>query len=92
MWGCPGGKEGKRPHLLRAGLVQSRVLPAFQEPEGNQGPRQGLPAPRGPQPSKGLDFLGFSANLVIVVNADGDKKETTGQEQQDPQGHEACLS
>lgn len=53
MWGCPGGKEGERPHLPGAGLVQGRVLPAFQEPEGNRGPRQGLPAPRGPLAQEG---------------------------------------
>lgn len=52
---------------------------------------QGLLAREGPQPSGHLDFLGFSADLVIVVNADGDKKEAAGQEQQNPQGHEAGL-
>lgn len=39
-----------------------------------------------------LHFLGFPADLVIVVNADNDKEEAAGQEQQGPQGHEACLS
>lgn len=46
---------------------------------------------KGPPPSGQLDFLGFSADLVIVVNADGDEKEAAGQEQQNPQGHEAGL-
>lgn len=46
---------------------------------------------KGPQPSGQLDFLGFSANLVIVVNADGDEKEAAGQEQQNPQRREAGL-
>lgn len=90
IWGCPGGKEGGQPHLPGAGLAQGRVLPAFQGPEGIRGPGTSLPH-RGPWPSEWLDFLGFPADLVIVVNADGDKKEAAGQEQQDPQGHEARL-
>lgn len=47
---------------------------------------------QGPRPSGQLGLLGSSADLVIVVNADGDKKEAADQEQQDPQGHEARLS
>lgn len=91
IWGCPGGKEGERPCLPGAGLVQGRVRPALQKPEGNRGPRASLPH-KGLWPREWLDFLGFPADLVIVVNADGDKKEAAGQEQQDPQGHEPRLS
>lgn len=39
-----------------------------------------------------LHFLGFPADLVIVVDADKDEEEAAGQEQQGPQGHEARLS
>lgn len=46
-------------------------------------------AQAGPSP---LHFLGFPADLVIVVDADNDKEETATQEQQGPQGHEARLS
>lgn len=46
-------------------------------------------AQAGPSP---LHFLGFPADLVIVVDADNNKEEATGQEQQGPQGHEAGLS
>lgn len=61
----------------------------FRLPGTKEKQAQGLPAPEGPRPGRQLNFLGFSADLVIVVNADGDKKEAAGQEQQDPQGHEA---
>lgn len=46
-------------------------------------------AQAGPSP---LHFLGFPADLVIVVDADNNKEEAAGQEQQGPQGHEAGLS
>lgn len=80
----PGRRDGG--HSCLPG--QGRVRPAFHELEGNQGP--GLPCP-GARHSGQLDFLGFSANLVIVVNADGNEKEAAGQEQQNPQGHQARL-
>lgn len=79
---CPGGKEGGHPSAWgKAGSFP----PSRNQRETGPGP----PCPRGPRPGRQLNFLGFSADLVIVVNADGDKKEAAGQEQQDPQGHEA---
>lgn len=82
----PGGRKGATPVCLgQAGSF----LPSMNQRETED---QGLLAPEGPPPSGQLDFLGFSADLVIVVNADGDEKETAGQEQQNPQGHEAGLS
>lgn len=80
--GCPGGEQGGHPHL-----PGPSCLP---EPTGNRGLQASLPQ-RHPWPRRRLHFLGFSADLVIVVNADGDKNEGAGQEQQDPQGHEARL-
>lgn len=81
----PGGGRGP---LLSAWGRAGSFLPSMNQRE-TEAP--GLLAREGPQPSGHLDFLGFSADLVIVVNADGDKKEATGQEQQNPQGHEAGL-
>lgn len=71
-------------------LGQGRLLPVSHEPKRSRGP--GPPCPQqGPWPQRQLNFLGFSADLIIVVNADGDEKEAAGQEQQDSQGHEARL-
>lgn len=81
----PGGGRGP---LLSAWGRAGSFLPSMNQRETEA---QGLLAREGPQPSGHLDFLGFSADLVIVVNADGDKKEAAGQEQQNPQGHEAGL-
>lgn len=81
------GRKGKAPALP----AQGRVLPAFQNQRGPEGgPRASLPQ-RGPWPGGWLHLLGFSADLVIVVNADGNKKEAAGQQQQDPLRHEPCL-
>lgn len=99
----PGGhstrgaqEERKAPHPLppwgRAGAGQGTLLSSRSQREAE------APAPlcpghgQGPRPSGQLGLLGSSADLVIVVNADGDKKEAADQEQQDPQGHEARLS
>lgn len=83
----PERRAAPPPAGGRAG--QPRVLPAGQEPKGDEGARASLPsrAPAG----RWLDFLGFSADLVIVVNADGNEEEAAGQEQQDPHGHKTRL-
>lgn len=79
---CLGGKEGActlpacRP-AWDPWAVQSPAAPA-------QVQAQAAPSP--------LHFLGFPADLVIVVDADDDKEEAAGQEQHSPQGHEARLS
>lgn len=81
-WGSPG-----------------RGPPASQKPQNQPGLRPGQASPSSPaslllptSPATGwLHFLGLPADLVIVVHADGNKNEAAGQEQQDPQGHEACL-
>lgn len=80
----PASREEGGPPPAGGGAGQPRVLP------GDEGARASLPsrAPAG----RWLDFLGFSADLVIVVNADGNEEEAAGQEQQDPHGHKTRLS
>lgn len=87
--GEPRRKEGgPLPPLLSAWGGAGSFPPSVNQRETED---QGLLAPEGPQPRGQLDFLGFSADLVIVVNADGDEQEAAGQEQQSPQGREAGL-
>lgn len=86
---CPGGEEGGHPRLPGAGLGQAGSFRASKNKRETEAP--GPPCAEGPRPGGRLDFLGFPANLVIVVNADGDEKEAARQEQQGPRGHEARL-
>lgn len=88
--GAPEERKASGPACLGQAQCEAGSFPPSRSQRGTEAPRASLPR-RHPEPSEGLDFLGFSANLVIVVNTDGDKEETAGQEQQDPQGHETCL-
>lgn len=93
-------------HLLESQKIQDDSVECLGEKEGvctlpacrpvwdpwtvkSPAARAQVQAKAGPSP---LHFLGFPADLVIVVDADNNKEEAAGQEQHGPQGHEARLS
>lgn len=93
--GCPGNHRvleypGKGVPLPAWGQLGQDRVSSFPGAKGEPRP-QSHPGPGTGWSPAWLDFLGFPADLVIVVKADSDEKEAAGQEQQGPQRHEARL-